>query len=36
MDLQELGCGGKNQIDLAQDTDRWSELVNGVMKIHVP
>jgi hypothetical protein len=28
MDLQEVGCGGKEWIDLAQDRDRWWTLVN--------
>ena len=23
MDLQELGCGGMDWIDLSQDKDRW-------------
>ena len=23
MDLQELGCGGTDWIDLSQDKDRW-------------
>jgi hypothetical protein len=35
MDLQEVGCGGIDWIDLAQDSGRWRALVNAVMKHRV-
>jgi hypothetical protein len=36
MDLKELGWGGMNWIDLAQDRDHLRALVNTVMNYRVP
>ena len=36
MGFQEVGCGGKDWIELAQDRDRWPALVKVVMNLRVP
>jgi hypothetical protein len=33
MDLQEVGCGNMDWIGLAQNRDRWREIVNAVMNL---
>jgi hypothetical protein len=35
MDLQEVGWGDMDWIDMAQDSDRWRALVSAVMNLRV-
>jgi hypothetical protein len=36
MDLREIGWGGMDWIDLAQDRDQWGALVSTVINLRVP
>jgi hypothetical protein len=36
MDLQAVGWGGMDWIDMAQDSDRWRAVVSAVMNLQVP
>jgi hypothetical protein len=36
MDLQQVGCGCMDCIDLAQDRERWRALVNTIMTLRAP
>jgi hypothetical protein len=36
MDLREIGWGGMDSIDLAQDRDQWRALANTAVNLRVP
>jgi hypothetical protein len=35
MDIQEVGCGGMDWIDLAQNRYRWPDLVNAAINLRL-
>jgi hypothetical protein len=36
MDLQEVGWGGVDWMDMAQDRDRWLAILNAAMNLRFP
>jgi hypothetical protein len=36
MDLREIGWGGMDWIDLAEDRNQWRAVVNMVVNLQVP
>jgi len=36
IDLEKVGFGGMDWIELAQDKDRWRSLVKTIMSLRVP
>jgi hypothetical protein len=36
MDLRQIGWGGKDWIDVTEDSDWWMALVNMVMNLQIP
>jgi hypothetical protein len=36
MDLREIGWGGVDRIDMAEDRDQWRAVVNIIMNLQIP